>query len=977
MSPEKYWRSLEELASGSRRPEPSRIEVRDEASSAAVDRRSFLQTLGASLGLAGLGACSHPPKAELIPYVEAPVGQTDGLPRYFASMLTHCGAAHGVLIESYMGRPIKIEGNPQHPGSLGATDVFDQAAVLQLWDPDRSQAVMHRAQNSSWNEFEATLADLRTRCSRDGGAGLRVLTGAVTSPTLSSQLHTLLRRYPHARWHVHEPAGYESATQGMRLAYGTSLVPRLHLQRATVILSLDSDFLCDPMAGLRNARDFGDGRKPEAGAMSRLYVIEPTPTLTGAMADHRLPLSSAELGQFLRWLATRLGVSLPVPGSEAEQRLPGEPLVGWIDAIATELERHRRSSLIVVGRSQPPWMHALAAALNHGLGNVGTTLEYLPAEDELAEVGSLSDLASAMRAGLVDTLVLLDTNPVYDAPGELSFTDLMRRVPHALHLGLYCDETAALAEWHLPQAHMLESWTDARAFDGTVTLAQPLIAPLNGGRSPHELLAALMGDDVVRGHEILRRQWRVALSDEEAWQSALRRGFVDGTAWPAREPELLGDWPSRLGTWTDVQAESSTGGNAVLEVLFRPDATIGDGRWANNAWLQELPKPLTQLTWGNAALVSPQLAAQSGLSNGDVVELAIEERRLLAPIWIMPGQAARSITLHLGYGRTRAGQVGNGHGFSAYILRSAGDAWTARGVRLRRSGQQVALAGTQSHFRMEGREPVRVMSLDDHLQQLTSNPNDRKQQPPSLYADRPAGKYSWGMSIDLNACIGCKACTIACQAENNIPVVGRDQVQRGREMHWIRVDRYYAGPIDNPRTYSQPVPCMMCEHAPCELVCPVDATVHDDEGLNVQVYNRCVGTRFCSNNCPYKVRRFNFLQYVDPTIETLAARRNPEVSVRRRGVMEKCTYCIQRIETAHIEAGKEGRRLRDGEVVTACQAVCPTRAIRFGDTADPDADVWRAKASPRNYELLAELGTRPRTSYLARIRNPNPMLEGA
>jgi molybdopterin-containing oxidoreductase family iron-sulfur binding subunit len=569
---------------------------------------------------------------------------------------------------------------------------------------------------------------------------------------------------------------------------------------------------------------------------------------------------------------------------------------------------------------------------------------------------------------------MLDVNPAYDAPEDLQFSAALRRVPHALHLGLYYDETAMLGEWHLPMAHALEAWSDARAFDGTVSLAQPLIAPLYDGRSIHELLAALLADEVVQGHDIVRRQWRTQLPNDDAWETALRKGAVEGTMLPVRMAALKDDWQSSM-----LHAQTVTehaGGSADLELLFKADPTIGDGRWANNAWLQELPKPLTQLTWENALLISPQLAAQQVLVNGDVVALQLEGRSISVPVWIMPGQAPRSVTLHLGYGRTRAGHVGDGQGVSAYAVRRSSAPWVERAVALLKTGRHVALAGTQHHFQMEAREPVRVATFAEY-QAHPDYPHAIERWPtkaPSLYADQAAGEYAWGMSIDLNSCIGCKACTIACQAENNIPVVGQDQVRRGREMHWLRVDRYYEGSAENPRSYSQPVPCMMCEHAPCEVVCPVEATVHDSEGLNVQVYNRCVGTRFCSNNCPYKVRRFNFLEYADPA-ETLKGQRNPEVSVRRRGVMEKCTYCIQRIETAHIEADKAGRRLRDGEVVTACQAVCPTQAIRFGDTSDAGSAVAQAKALPRNYALLSELGTRPRTSYLARVRNPNPALE--
>ena len=962
-----FWRSLEELADAKGFQRWLREEHPQLADTLTLDRRGFLKNLGASLALAGVTACSHPPQDQIVPYVHAPVDQVDGLPRFFATVLTRDGYAHGVLVENNMGRPTKVEGNPQHPASLGSTDIFAQAAVLQLWDPDRSQTVMHRGDTASWDDFTAALLASTARWNGNGGAGLRVLTSAITSPTLAAQLDAMLRKYPQARWHVHQPASNENVIAGATLAFGTALSSRLHLDRAKVIVALDADFLADPAAGVRYARDFTAARSPENnhGPMCRLYVVESTPSLTGAMADHRLPLESTHIERFARQLARRLGLRSAVEAEEDAQQLR------WLDALAADLLANRGAGLIAVGASQAPWMHALGHALNAALGNVGTTIDYsATVEKHPGEGGTLADLVTAMRAGSVETLWVLDANPVYDAPADLQFTAALKQVPHLIHLGLYQDETGTLAEWHLPQAHQLEAWSDARAFDGTASIAQPLITPLYGGRSAHEVLAALLGDNVDQGRALVRRQWKPQLPDDDAWNAALQGGVIPNTALPANSPSLRNDFspPAQMLLAHD---------NTSLELLFRPDPTIGDGRWANSGWLQELPKPLTQLTWDNAALISPALAAQHALSNGDFIELRLGGRMLRVPVWLMPAQAARSVTLHLGYGRRHAGHVGDEQGFNAYALRTSTAPWNARGLQIAKTGARYELASTQHHFNMEGRELLRVGTLADYQYDphFATAKDAYPATPPSLYADYPPGEYAWGMSIDLNACIGCKACTIACQAENNIPVVGKDQVQRGRELHWIRVDHYHEGAAENPRTYAQPVPCMMCEHAPCELVCPVGATVHDSEGLNVQVYNRCVGTRFCSNNCPYKVRRFNFLQYVDKTAETLKAQRNPEVTVRRRGVMEKCTYCIQRIETAHIEADKESRRIRDGEVLTACQAVCPTQAIRFGDIADAQSQVAQAKQSPRNYVMLGELNTRPRTSYLARIRNPNPALE--
>jgi MoCo/4Fe-4S cofactor protein with predicted Tat translocation signal len=962
-----FWRSLEELADTEGFRRWLQTEHPQLAETLALDRRGFLKSLGASLALAGLTACSRPPQDRIVPYVHAPLGQVDGLPRFFATVLSRNGYGQGVLVQNNMGRPTKVEGNPLHPASLGSTDIFAQAAVLQLWDPDRSQSVMYRNDAASWDDFAKARVAALARFDSNGGAGLRVLTGTITSPTASAQLDALRQKYPRARWHVHQPTGHHNAIAGTELAFGRPLSARLHLDRAKVILALDSDFLSDPTAGVRHARDFAVGKSPDnrLGMISRLYCVEATPSLTGSMADHRLPLETTRLELFARNLAKRLGFAIDVDGHVDAQQ------ARWLDALAADLRTNRGAGLVTVGATQAPWMHALGHALNATLGNIGTTIEYGEPVEILPEAdGTLADLVTAMRAGTVDTLWVLDANPAYDAPADLEFTAALQHVPHLVHLGIYRDETGSLAEWHLPQAHTLEAWSDARAFDGTASVAQPLIAPLYGGRSVHEILAALLGDEVMDGRALVRRQWQTTLPDEAAWMAALQSGVIPNTAFPPLSPSLRGDFlpPARPPLLHP---------DTPLEVLWRPDPTMDDGRWANNGWLQELPKPLTQLTWDNAALISPALARELTLASGEVVELRLQGRALRVPVWIMPGQASRSVTLHLGYGRRRAGQVGDGQGFDAYGLRTSAALWNSEGLQILKTGARYEFASTQHHFNMEGRDLLRVGTLTEyrHDEHFATAEERYPGTPPSLYPDYPPGEYAWGMSIDLNACIGCKACTIACQAENNIPVVGKDQVRRGREMHWIRVDRYHEGDPENPHSYSQPVPCMMCERAPCEVVCPVDATVHDSEGLNLQVYNRCVGTRFCSNNCPYKVRRFNFLQYVDQTSETLAAQRNPQVTVRQRGVMEKCTYCIQRIETAHIEADKQSRRIRDGEVLTACQAVCPTKAIRFGDLADSTSEVAKAKQSPRNYVMLGELNTRPRTSYLARLRNPHPDLE--
>ncbi|MGN6283179.1 TAT-variant-translocated molybdopterin oxidoreductase [Frateuria sp.] len=951
-----YWRALEELVEqpawrarlSETFPQLSQLEPQ-------LGRRGFLKLLGASLALAGLGACSRPPQEEIVPWVRRPDQLPPALPRFYASTLACAGDVAGVLVETHQGRPTKIEGNPAHPTSLGATTPAMQAAVLELWDPDRSQAPVHEGVASSWDAFGDEVRTLATRFARDG-RGLRVLSGRLDSPTLAAQREAWLKRFPGSHWHAYEAVDEDNALAGARLAFGEPLHTRYHFDRAQTILALEADFLGAMPGTLRHGRDFIGGRDPQAEAFSRLYVMEASPSLTGAKADHRWALGSAHIGM----AALELGELLGVPGVHATQS--SGLSTRRLRALAQDLDAQHGSSLVLAGRTQPPWVHALAHLLNEALGNVGHTVEYYaPPEPWESSTQGLRELTAAMAGGQVDTLLILDGNPVYATPVDAQFAAHLAKVPHRIHLGLYRDETARACQWHLPRTHALEAWSDLRAADGTASAVQPVIAPLYDSRSAHELLALFLGD-LQSPRARVQGTWR---ADEAAWRAILQSGVIPHSAPPAQQPRV------DRGFLAQVTAPEDAPG---LELLIAPDPTVWDGRYANNGWLQECPKPLTTLTWSNVALVSPELALAHDLKNGDALELRIAGRHTQAPVWVMPGQAARSVTVCLGYGRRHAGRVGGHLGFDAYALRSMDAPWRSDGLRINRTGAHHALGGGQRHHTMEGREPVRASTLEAFRADPTFA-QEHAPPPPSLYPDRLHGEYAWGMSVDLNACIGCGACTIACQAENNIPVVGAEEVERGREMHWIRIDRYYEGDARAPRIHHQPVPCMHCEHAPCEVVCPVGATVHDAEGLNVQVYNRCVGTRFCSNNCPYKVRRFNFLQYSDLHTETLKAQRNPDVSVRNRGVMEKCTYCIQRIETAHIAADREGRRIADGEVLTACQAVCPTQAIVFGDQQDPASAVSRQKASPRHYTLLEELNTRPRTTYLAAIRNPHPALE--
>jgi Fe-S-cluster-containing dehydrogenase component len=984
-----------------------------------VTRRQFLMLMGASLALSGVTGCApQAPVGEILPYARQPEQLVLGKPLQFATAFTLGGFARGILVTSHEGRPTKIEGNPDHPASLGATDAFMQASILDLYDPDRSQAVIYHGQPRSWSEAQIdirkSLGNLRSK----QGTGLAILTETISSRTLTDQLagesSPLRRDFPNARWFQYEPAHSNGPHEGARLALGAAVDTIYDFAAADVVVSLGSDVMANGPACLRYSRQFMTRRqaaiRSRDTAMNRLYVVESCPTITGAVADHRIPIRAADVQQFAAQLASELKILNQQNGGDQNPRS--------IAAIARDLQAHRGMSIVIAGDGQPPIVHAMAHALNDALGNVGRTIKYIePVEsaprDQLAD---LAGLTNQMSAGRIDTLLIVGGNPVFNAPADLQFAEHLQRVPLKVHLGLYQDETAAQCDWHLPQAHFLEAWGDARAFDGTVSIQQPLIAPLYNGLSVEEVLSALFEPAGRAGYEIVREFWRRnwpktnSVGDFEAgWNRALHDGFISGTA---AEPQAN----LTIGSSWKTNISQPAASPAELEITFAPDPTVFDGRFANNGWLQELPKPVTKLTWDNAVLISPKLAEQLGITqhvgiNGgehgqsitNLVELELNGRSLRAAAFIAPGHAENSVTLHFGYGRTAAGHVGNGAGFNAYALRTSAAPWFSTGLKIRKLDEQYTLACTQVHHSMQGRDPVRAFTFDQYKQdpqilpksleehhqeyqrELVPKPGQDKAADPvstpeshslTLYPGYDYGppKNKWGMAIDLGSCIGCSSCVAACQAENNIPVVGKTEVTRGREMHWLRVDRYYEGAADHPATYFQPVPCMQCENAPCEVVCPVAATVHSADGLNDMVYNRCVGTRYCSNNCPYKVRRFNFLQYADFTTESLKLGRNPNVTVRSRGVMEKCTYCVQRIRGAQIDSEISGEAIHDGQVVTACQAACPTNAIVFGDMNDPDSRVAKMKAEPLNYGLLVELNTRPRTTYLAALRNPNPEL---
>lgn len=962
-----YWRGLEEVADEPAFREYLAQEFPNEAYvwNQPLSRRELLKLTGATLALAGLAACKNTPLEKIVPYAKQPEEIVPGKPLYFATALTLGGFARGVLVESHLGRPTKIEANPDHPEGSGS-DVFLQAAILDLYDPDRSATVQRKGQLNTWAAFATAVSEQMTTQKNKRGAGLRILSETVTSPTLAWQIQQILSKYPEARWHQYEPANRDNSLAGAKQSFGEPVNTIYHFDKADRVVSLDADFMFSGPGHIRYAKNFMDRRRVAAGGqeMNRLYVVEPTPSVTGSAADHRFPLAPADIPRFAQVLAEALRDRRPSVATSPVSWM------GWALAMAEDLLAHRGRSIVLAGEGQPASVHALCHAMNAALGNIGETVFYTAAVEAKPEnqTQSLFDLVEAMDAGQVDALLILGGNPVYTAPADLRFADRLHKVPFSAHLGLYVNETSHLTLWHVPQAHELEAWGDARAFDGTLTVQQPLIEPLYGGKSALQVMAALDGESAAPD-EILKNYWRAKTGGgnfDKFWRKTLHDGVMENSR----------SAPRRLEPRRAVESPEA-GGAAGFTVVFRPDPTLWDGRFANNGWLQEAPKPITNLTWDNALLTAPATAEKLGLANEDVVELEVQGRRVKAPVWVLPGQAPDTFTLHLGSGRVKAGRVGDAVGANAYLLRGAGNPWQASGVQAKKTGRRHKLACTQLHHSMNGRDLVRSGTLDE----LQKDPHfaQKADHTPlkAMYTFNNTGENAWGMHIDLTACIGCNACVVGCQAENNIPIVGKQQVLKGREMHWIRVDRYYKGDLDNPQILNAPVPCMQCENAPCEPVCPVEATTHSHEGLNEMTYNRCVGTRYCANNCPYKVRRFNFYKYTDEKTPQLKLMRNPDVTVRTRGVMEKCTYCVQRINNARIDAAKQNRPIKDGEIETACQGACPTQAITFGDVKDPESRVSKLKAQPLNYGMLVELNTRPRTTYAARVTNPNPALAGA
>ena len=1047
----RYWRGLDDLAGT---PEFKAFLDREfpEGASELTDapsRRTFVKLMGASLALAGVGVTGcRRPEEKILPFGKQPEGFFHGVPASFATAMPTRTGAVPLVAKQHDGRPVKVEGNDRHPSGVGGTDAFAQASILGLYDPDRATRFTRGGNTAPRETALDQVSALVTTLAARQGAGLAILAGQGTSPSRARLQQALAAKYPQSKWYSHESVSFDAATRAARIATGKSVTPYFKLEAAQVIVSLDCDFLGREEQSARYNRGFAQARKVSGAgdAMNRLYVAEAVLSVTGSNADHRLRLPASQVFALAAAIAAE---ALPAGAAKSAAAAVAKPIgvdAKWIAECAADLLAHQGKAIVLAGYNQPVAVHVIAHALNLALGAVGQTLEWkeTPASTE----SSLVELAASLNAGQVETLVILDANPGYDAPADLNWSETQRKAKQVIRLGYYEDETAEKTDWHLPLAHYLESWGDARTADGTVVAVQPLIEPLFGGVTEIEVLARLAGETSVKPHDIVRSTFfaLAKTQSEDAWERFLYDGFLAGSSLPAVQ--------ATIDDGAVAQAIQSGPKWAVpskdaLEIVFHRDSKVDDGRYANNGWLQELPDPITKIVWDNAALISRKTAAELGLINTEFVSLEVDGRKLNVPVWITPGMADYTVALALGYGRTKPGRVacfeGRPVGFNAGALRTSASPWIAAGARIGSSRERHTFATTQSHWAMSGRPIVREANLaqfqkspafaknfdlESHSSHIPSGPDG---QPAQLYkhaytedAKRQKSEVNqWGMAIDLSACTGCGACVIACQSENNIPIVGKDQVIRGREMHWLRIDRYFTGYkenqrnkliadedqwreewIDDPQVVNQPMMCQHCEKAPCESVCPVNATVHDEEGLNIMAYNRCVGTRYCSNDCAWKVRRFNFFDYNKRPInygdisegmsgglykgpfgqrsaaelELVKMAKNPEVTVRMRGVMEKCTFCTQRIEAAKISrksaAGASGDvQVQDAHgLKTACQQACPAEAIVFGNQLETGSRVNQWKQNPRDYTVLGFLDTQPRLTYLAKVRNPNPKM---
>lgn len=966
-----YWRSLDQLADTPEFKQFVEREFPEHASEMTnpVSRRKFLGLMGASIAFAGLASCRRPVE-KIVPYVKQPENIIPGMAKFYATNMPFGRHAMGLIVESHEGRPTKIEGNKKHPFSLGKTNIFAQAEILNMYDPDRLQNVMHEEKTASWNDFVSFWKERHDSYMKNGGEGLAVISGEISSPTMYRLYQLFRKNFPKASWTVNESVSYQNQKDGIKTASGEELFPVFNFEKAKVVLSIDHDFLGTAPDSVKSNMGFASARRVETenDEMNRLYVMESSFSTTGGMADHRLQLNQGQIEGFARQLAAAFGLINEAPSVIDEE---------WLAALVKDLKANAGSSLIVAGFRQSAAVHALVYALNAKLNNSGSTVVYHKAP-YLIPGASITDLSKQLDAGKVKTLIALDANPAYNAPADLKIDEKLSKVDEVISLSSHADKTTKLAKWQVPLSHFLESWGDVASADGTLGVVQPLIRPLYKSQSLTAFMHLIATGTFQKDYDVVKETWKGLLKTAtlgKPWRRVLHDGVWGKSPQTVANPGMKKDaiMAAINKLPNNVVSLSSTN----LEVVVHASSTMYDGRYANNGWMMECPDPVTKLAWDNAALIGPDTAKELGVKSEDMITLSVNGIDFDTVAFIMPGQAKYVISLELGYGQNGVGRIADGAGFNVNSIRTVAHNYSAQNVSVQRRPDTYPLANTQDHGSMENRPIVREATLEEYKEEPNFAP-EMVELPKlkALFDERPYDTgYQWGMAIDLNTCTGCNTCVVACQGENNIPIVGKEQVKNGREMHWIRLDRYFSGNVDDPEMVFQPVACHQCENAPCEQVCPVQATLHDKEGLNVMTYNRCIGTRYCSNNCPYKVRRFNFFNYTNELPETVKMAQNPDVTVRFRGVMEKCTYCTQRIQRAKISTKNDGRDIRDGDVVTACQQACPTDAIAFGNILDKNSKVYKWKKQNRDYEMLAELDIRPRTSFLAKLRNPNPEIE--
>jgi len=954
-----YWKNIDQFADT---PEVKQLLQEEfpgnaEDISDPVSRRKFLGLMSASLAFAGLASCRRPVE-KIVPYVQAPENIVPGVPKYFATTATRGAHAYGMLVESHEGRPTKIEGNELHPSSMGKSNTYLQAEILNLYDPDRAKDVTHDGSDSSFAEFVNFWKEKYTEFSKNQGEGLAVVSGEFSSPTLHRLYAAFKKVFPKASWAVYESVSQANINKGIQQASGQMLRAKYHFEKAKIILSLDNDFLGTGNDSVAQSLGFANGRrvKTEKDDMNRLYMVESSFSITGGMADHRQQLSQQQIEAFTIQLAAELGITDKKSSVVSEN---------WLKALVADLKDNASGSVVIAGHRQSAETHALVYAINDALANNNVTITY---HNDTYAVLDQGDIASLFNKK-IDTLLTLDNNIAYSLAGDTAISKTLGNIKNKICFSSFIDETARQANWHIPASHFLEYWGDACAVDGTLSVTQPLIAPLYQTKSPLEVLNVLLTAEDKKDYELVKATWKTILNSasEKPWRRVLHDGLYQAD----------NKVKTTLKSTIIPEVKESKLSKDNLDVVFYASSATYDGRYSNNGWLQEMPNPVTKISWDNAALISPKTAQELEVKSGDLIKINVAGKEAEIVTFILPGQTDYVIAVDLGYGRKEIGRIADNVGFDVSALRNAANPHNVSGATVSKTGFTYKLANTQDNISMEGRPLIRETTLAEYKEGKDFEP-PLTDHPPleSLWQDHKYDKgYQWGMSIDLNSCTGCNTCLIACQSENNIPVIGKEQVEKGREMHWIRLDRYFAGDMNQPEMVYQPVPCQHCENAPCEQVCPVQATLHDEEGLNVMTYNRCVGTRYCANNCPYKVRRFNFFNFSKDMPETIQMQRNPDVTVRFRGVMEKCTYCTQRLQKAKIEAKNEGRVAKDKDYMTACQQACPTNAIVFGNINDPESEVTKVKKLNRDYAMLGELNVRPRTTYLGKLRNPNPAIE--